>query len=98
MDLSFKHLSIAFVILSLGFLTSLLRVQKLERKNENLRNELIAIKKTMDSLKIDNDSLYSENFPCQIELSRFQTAYQIFLRRNPKAASQLGDIISDETE
>ena len=39
-----------------------------------------------------------ENFPCQIELNRYKIAYEIFIERNPKAASQFGDIISDETE
>jgi hypothetical protein len=52
----------------------------------------------VDSLQSAADSLHSENFPCQIELSRYQTAYEIFQRRNPKAASQYGTIISEETE
>lgn len=44
------------------------------------------------------DSLYSEYNPCQIELSRYRIAFQIFVRRNPKAAAQYGSIISEETE
>ena len=44
------------------------------------------------------DSLHNENFPCQIELGRYQVAYQILLERNPKAAKEYGDIISEETE
>ena len=44
------------------------------------------------------DSLHSENFPCQIELGRYQVAYQIFMERNPKAAKEYGTIISEETE
>ena len=44
------------------------------------------------------DSLHNENFPCQIELGRYQIAYQILLERNPKAAKEYGDIISEETE
>jgi hypothetical protein len=39
-----------------------------------------------------------ELFPIQIELGRYQVAYEIFMERNPKAASQYGDIISQETE
>ena len=44
------------------------------------------------------DSLQTENYPCQIELNRYKVAYEIFVKRNPKAASQYGDIISNETE
>ena len=51
-----------------------------------------------DSLRIASDSLYSENFPCQVELGRYQVAYEIFMERNPKGAKQYGTIISEETE
>lgn len=51
-----------------------------------------------DSLRIASDSLYSENFPCQVELGRYQVAYELFMERNPNAAKQYGTIISDETE
>lgn len=51
-----------------------------------------------DSLQKAVDSLHAENYPCQIELSRYQTAYEILVRRNPQAAKQYGDIISNETE
>lgn len=51
-----------------------------------------------DSLRFVSDSLYSENFPCQIELGRYQVAYEIFMERNPNAAKQYGTIISEETE
>jgi len=52
----------------------------------------------IDSLQNLSDSLYNENYPCQIELSRYQMAYKIFVERNPKAAEQYGTIISQETE
>lgn len=52
----------------------------------------------IDSLKNLSDSLYAENFPCQIELNRYKVAYEIFMERNPKAAKQYGTIISEETE
>ncbi len=54
--------------------------------------------KIIDSLQNLSDSLYNENYPCQIELGRYQMAYHILLERNPKAAKQYGDIISNETE
>jgi len=44
------------------------------------------------------DSLDAENYSCQIELNRFQVAYEIFIKRNPKAAQQYSTIISEETE
>lgn len=53
---------------------------------------------TIDSLKNLSDSLYAENFPCQIELNRYRVAYEIFMKRNPEAAKQYGTIISEETE
>lgn len=53
---------------------------------------------TIDSLQNVIDSLHAENFPCQIELGRYQVAYEIFMERNPKAAKQYGTIISEETE
>jgi hypothetical protein len=53
---------------------------------------------TIDSLQNTIDSLHAENFPCQIELGRYQIAYEIFMERNPKAAKQYGTIISEETE
>jgi hypothetical protein len=52
----------------------------------------------IDSLQNKIDSLYNENFPCQVELNRYQMAYEIFMERNPKAAQQYGTIISEETE
>ena len=63
--------------------------QELELKNLTVQN---------DSLRIVSDSLFSENLPCQIELGRYQIAYEIFMERNPNAAKQYGTIISEETE
>jgi hypothetical protein len=51
-----------------------------------------------DSLQHVADSLYWELLPTQIEFGRYQVAYEIFAERNPKAAKQYGDIISNETE
>ena len=52
----------------------------------------------IDSLQNRCDSLEAELWPASVELGRYQMAYQILLERNPKAAKQYGDIISDETE
>jgi len=51
-----------------------------------------------DTVQYRVDSLKSELFVVEIELNRYQVAFEIFARRNPKAAEQYGDIISDETE
>ncbi len=60
--------------------------------------EIGVLRKQVDSLQHLSDSLYAENFPCQVELGRYQIAYEIFLERNRKAAEQYGTIISEETE
>lgn len=51
-----------------------------------------------DSIQHVADSLHWELLPAQIELGRYQVAYEIFAERNPKAASEFGNIISNETE
>ncbi len=51
-----------------------------------------------DSLQNVSDSLYAELFPAQVELGRYQMAFEIFVKRNPKAAEEYSKIISDETE
>lgn len=69
-----------------------------EQNIEVLGGGDIAKAQTIDSLQNVIDSLHSENLPCQIELGRYQVAYEIFMERNPKAAKQYGTIISEETE
>lgn len=94
-----KSIRIAFVVVSLGFLWSLLSIQNYREKYQSLVTKTESLNNyKIDSLQHLVDSLDMENYPCQIELNRFQVAYEIFMKRNPKAASQYGDIISDETE
>jgi hypothetical protein len=98
-----KSLRIGFVIVSLSLIWSLIMTDKYKKLSEKQPIEVLGGGDILKSQRIDSlqhvaDSLYDENYPCQIELNRFQIAYQIFLKRNPKAASQLGDIISNETE
>lgn len=69
-----------------------------EQKIEVLGGGDITKAQTIDSLQNVVDSLHAENFPCQVELNRYQVAYEIFMERNPKAAKQYGTIISEETE
>lgn len=96
--MSEKSLRITIVVLliSLIYLTIMS-----SNKNEEFKQQKIVINELnsrVDSIKKVSDSLYDLNFPCQIELGRFQVAYQIFLRKNPNAAMEFGDIISNETE
>ena len=98
-----KKIRIAFTITILALLWALIRMEYYKDLSETQRIEVlgggdIAKSQTIDSLQNLVDSLYSENFPCQVELGRYKVAYQIFMERNPKAASQYGDIISEETE
>lgn len=93
-----KSIRIAFVVVSLSFLWTLLSMQNYRNKYQSIAKTEMTNKYEVDSLKRLIDSLDMENYPCQIELNRFKIAYEIFSRRNPKAASQYGDIISDETE
>lgn len=66
------------------------------RMNQQKQMDVMQIK--CDSIQRVADSLHSENYPCQIELGRYQLAYEILLERNAKAATQFGDIIANETE
>ena len=63
-----------------------------------LKEQSILDKKKIHSLQYQVDSLNSELFPLQVELGRYEMAYQIFLERNKKAAEQYSNIISEETE
>ena len=86
-----KVLSIALVIAMVGLF---IQVYSTSRSQDEAK----LYKTKCDSLQHVSDSLYNELLPTQIELNRMQTAYEIFIRKNPKAASQYGDIISNETE
>ena len=75
------------------------------RKTTKLRSRLANLELRADSLQhhVDSvrhlaDSFYAELFPAQIELGRYQVAFQILSERSPKAAEQYSNIISNETE
>lgn len=93
-----KSLRILIVLFGLSFLYSMVMWSKEYSESKKQKVEIQQLSKRVDSLQKISDSLYFELFPSQVELGRFQVAYQIFLERNPKAASQYGDIISEETE
>jgi cell division protein FtsL len=86
-----KNFIPAILILVAGMLIQTKRVFDAQK-------EVKDYKAKCDSIQHVSDSLRWELLPVEIELSRYETAYDIFMRRNPNAASQYGDIISNETE
>lgn len=95
------------VIIGMGTISVLIVCYFQQRELKKLRSEDkievlvggdINTAHTIDSLHHLTDSLHWELLPAQIELGRYQVAYEIFMERNPKAAKQYGDIISNETE
>jgi hypothetical protein len=86
-----NRLKSAFV---LSILTSLWLIVMWNNDITTIKNQ----EKTIDSLQVLNDSLKVELFPQEVQLNRYQVAYELFMERNPKAASQFNDIISGETE
>lgn len=85
-----------FLAILIIFIIGILSYQSVSLSE--LKEQSITDKKKIDSLQYQVDSLSYEMFPLEVELGRYEIAYQIFLERNPKAAEQYGNIISDETE
>jgi hypothetical protein len=96
--MSNKSLRIIIVLLSLTLIWVSIKWTQEKQSLEPIKKELSQTKKSLDSLQIISDSLDNELFPTRVELGRYEIAYEIFMERNPKAASQYGDIISQETE
>jgi hypothetical protein len=84
-------LSIALVLSMIGLFIQVYSTSKAQTEVKNCKN-------TITFLQNQSDSLYSELYPAQNELDRRIEAMHIFLKRNPKAANQFADIISEETE
>jgi len=97
-NMSDKTLRILVVILSLLSIYSTFMLSNASSDLKKQKVEIEQLNKDVDSLTILSDSLSVELFPAQVELSRYQIAFELFVKRNPKAASQYGDIISQETE
>ncbi len=53
---------------------------------------------TIDSLQNLVDSLTFKALDYERQLFRYEEGYRIFIKRNPNAAEQFGNIMSDETE
>jgi hypothetical protein len=87
---------IVLLLLSIIWTTVMLSNSVVVMKEKDI--QINQLTKQVDSLEVLCDSLKVELFPAEVQLGRYQIAYELFMERNPKAASQFGDIISDETE
>ena len=87
---------IVVLLLSIIWITLMWSSSSLEVKDKEF--QINQLTKQVDSLEILRDSLKMELFPKEVEVGRYQVAFEIFKEVNPKAASQFDDIISNKTE
>lgn len=94
----FLALLVASWIVIIFYFLFFLDIKPANKEIEFIQGGDIQKAQTIDSLQKLVDSLSSDNYPCQIELNRYQEALRIFIKRNPVAAEQYSTIISEETE
>ena len=86
------------VMIALGIVLTmsvlLYQVSNQDRKIKALNQQIVELEQKAKLV----DSLEAELFPKEIELNRFQVAFEIFARRHPVYAEIYASIISDETE
>ena len=86
------------VMIALGIVLTmsvlLYQVSNKDRKIKALNQQVVELEQKAKLV----DSLEAELFPKEIELNRFQVAFEIFARRYPKCADIYSMIISEETE
>jgi|TARA_R110000868_G_C10545048_1_gene735338 hypothetical protein len=86
------------VMIALGIVLTmsvlLYQVSNKDRKIKALNQQIVELEQKAKLV----DSLEAELFPKEIELNRFQVAFEIFARRHPVYAEIYASIISDETE
>ena len=87
-----KSLKVTVVVLSLFLIWEII----MSSKNQKIYEQQITT--NCDSTQHVADSIHNKSYEDEIELNRYQIAFEIFLKRNPKAAEEYGDIISNETE
>jgi hypothetical protein len=90
--------TLAFLALLVNYMNLREDLNKCQTDTYHIPGGDITKANVIDSLQIRYDSLHWEQFRVQVELGRYEVAYQIFMERNPEAAKQYGDIISNETE
>lgn len=96
--MSNTSLRIALVFVFLGCMYTMMMWNSEINQKIKLESEVEKLKVELKKNQEYSDSLSMELFPTQIELGRYKVALDILRERNPKAASQYGDIISEETE
>lgn len=58
------------------------------------QKEVSGLRKALSVKTIERDSLYQENFPCQIEKGRYEVALSMLKEDNPRAAEQFEFLLS----
>lgn len=93
--------SVRFVIVFLILFIFWIMLENYKQRNRisyEYETKIDSLKNRIKFIEKEKDSLFSELYPAEIELNRFHIAFRILEDRNPKAAEQLGNIISEETE
>jgi hypothetical protein len=98
-----KSLRIAFVIVTISLLWSLIMMDKYKKLSEKPPIEIlgggdITKSQIIDSLKHVADSLYDENFHSKVMNGRYELSIEHLKEINPKAAEQLTDFFDHQTE
>jgi len=87
-----KVIIIAGIVLIMSVL--LYQVSTKDRKIKALNQQIVELEQKVKVI----DSLDAELFPLEIELNRYEMAFQIFAKRHPVYAEIYASIISNETE
>lgn len=95
-DNTFRFFAIFFFLFSLWVVFE--NTKERVKLNTQNQSRVDSLTRRIIFLEKERDSLFNDLYPCEIELSRYENTYKIFLERNPKSAEQFGNIMSDETE
>jgi Tfp pilus assembly protein PilN len=87
-----KVVIIVGIVLTMSVL--LYQVSTKDRKIKALNQQIVELEQKVKVI----DSLDAELFPLEIELNRYEMAFQIFAKRHPVYAEIYASIISNETE
>jgi hypothetical protein len=85
---------VIFVGIVLTMSVLLYQVSTKDRKIKALNQQVVELEQKVKVI----DSLEAELFPLEIELNRYEMAFQIFAKRHPVYAEIYASIISNETE
>ena len=74
------------------------QIIKLKKEDKIKKFQISYMMGKYDSLYKRIDTLEANLFPCDVELSRFQQALELYYKKDPIAAKEFEDIKSFETE